>query len=242
MLVTTFLTSHRGRLTPCYATSAGVAVGFIRRAHVRKGRPCARFQSTGHTRPRIGCPSVVRWPLQTSVDCAMPLLFAATDRWAAAFGWACASWLPVRCSPKATSSSTSTRTGIQTCRQRKREISAILRSHRLSSRCLHIELGQACIACQPGASTRRSPKCSPWQRKSISGGPRSTPSSPPASPTPRTEGYNRLLKQVKRFGWGFKTASIRPAGYDSIAPATSGPQPRFDADCPVKVEEPVRGR
>ena len=53
----------------------------MRRAHVRKGRPCARFQSTGHTRPRIGCPSVVRWPLQTSVDCAMPLLFAATDRW-----------------------------------------------------------------------------------------------------------------------------------------------------------------
>ena len=33
--------------------------------------------------------------------------------------------------------------------------------------------------------------------------------------------------------------STRPAGYDSTAPANSGPQPRPQADCPVKIEEPL---
>ena len=55
----------------------------------------------------------------------------------------------------------------------------------------------------------------------------------------RTEGYNRLVKQVKRAACGFRNPSTtRPAGYDSTAPATSGPQPRLHADCPVKIEEP----
>ncbi len=35
------------------------------------------------------------------------------------------------------------------------------------------------------------------------------------------------------------TASTRPTGYDSTAPANSGPQPRPHADCPGKVEEPA---
>ena len=48
-----------------------------------------------------------------------------------------------------------------------------------------------------GASTRRSPNCSPSPPPSTPGGPRSTRSCRPASPMP-TEGYNRLLKQVKR--------------------------------------------
>ena len=54
----------------------------------------------------------------------------------------------------------------------------------------------------------------------------------------RTEGYNRLLKQVKRVVADSETVSIRPGEYDSTAPANSGPQPRFHADCPAKVEEP----
>jgi hypothetical protein len=37
---------------------------------------------------------------------------------------------------------------------------------------------------RPGASTRRSPNYSPWRQPSISGGSRSTPLSPPASPMP----------------------------------------------------------
>jgi len=54
----------------------------------------------------------------------------------------------------------------------------------------------------------------------------------------RTEGYNRLVKQVNASAAGFETVSIRLGGYDSTTPANSGPQPRFHADCPVKVEEP----
>ena len=33
--------------------------------------------------------------------------------------------------------------------------------------------------------------------------------------------------------------TIQHAGYDSTAPANSGPRPRLHADCPVKVEEPL---
>jgi transposase len=54
----------------------------------------------------------------------------------------------------------------------------------------------------------------------------------------RAEGDNRLVKQVKRVACGFETETTRPAGYDSSAPANSGPQPKLDADCPVKIEEP----
>ena len=54
----------------------------------------------------------------------------------------------------------------------------------------------------------------------------------------RTEGYNRLVKQVKRVGCGFRNRRTPPAGYDSTAPANSGPQPRLHADCPVKIDEP----
>ncbi|MGK2904535.1 MAG: hypothetical protein ACSLE7_17040, partial [Mycobacterium sp.] len=35
------------------------------------------------------------------------------------------------------------------------------------------------------------------------------------------------------------TRRTLPAGYDSTAPANSGPQPRLHADCPVKIEEPI---
>jgi transposase len=43
----------------------------------------------------------------------------------------------------------------------------------------------------------------------------------------RTEGYNRLVKQVKRVGCGFRNRETRSAEYDSTAPATSGPQLRL---------------
>ena len=52
------------------------------------------------------------------------------------------------------------------------------------------------------------------------------------------ESYNRLVKQVKRAPADSETETTRPAGYDSTAPADSGPQPRLHADCPVKIEEP----
>jgi hypothetical protein len=56
----------------------------------------------------------------------------------------------------------------------------------------------------------------------------------------RTEGYNRLLKQVKRSDADSGIETTRHAGYDSTAPANSGPQPRLQADCPVKIEEPQK--
>ncbi|GAT15912.1 protein EssC, partial [Mycolicibacterium thermoresistibile] len=37
------------------------------------------------------------------------------------------------------------------------------------------------------------------------------------------------------------TPPTPPAGYDSTAPANSGPQPGLAADCPLKVEEPLCG-
>ena len=52
-----------------------------------------------------------------------------------------------------------------------------------------------------------------------------------------TEGYNRLIKQVKRIA-DSETQPTRRAGYDSAAPTNSGPQPGLAADCPVKIEEP----
>lgn len=39
----------------------------------------------------------------------------------------------------------------------------------------------------------------------------------------RTEGYNRLVKQVKRVACGFRNTKNHAAGYDSTAPAPSGP-------------------
>ena len=55
----------------------------------------------------------------------------------------------------------------------------------------------------------------------------------------RTEGYNRLRQtgQTRRLRIP-ESRATRPAGYDSTAPANSGPQPRLHADCPVKIEEP----
>jgi hypothetical protein len=53
-----------------------------------------------------------------------------------------------------------------------------------------------------------------------------------------TEAYNRLVKQVERQLRIPEARALR-AKYDSTAPANSGPQPRFHADCPVKIEEPV---
>ena len=90
-----------------------------------------------------------------------------------------------------------------------------------------------------GASTPRSPSCSPWPPPSTPGGPRSTRSSRPASPThaPRatTDWSNRSNESAADSG----TRRTLPAGYDSTAPANSGPQPRLHADCPVKIEEPL---
>jgi hypothetical protein len=54
----------------------------------------------------------------------------------------------------------------------------------------------------------------------------------------RTEGYNRLVNRSSVSAAGSGIESTRPAGYDSTAPANSGPQPRLHADCPVKIEEP----
>jgi transposase len=54
----------------------------------------------------------------------------------------------------------------------------------------------------------------------------------------RTEGYNRLVKQVKRAApAGSRNPTNSARGYDSTAPANSGPQPGLAADCPVKIEE-----
>ncbi|GAA4293527.1 transposase [Mycobacterium paraffinicum] len=58
----------------------------------------------------------------------------------------------------------------------------------------------------------------------------------------RFEGYKRLVRQVKRAACGFRMYITQPAGYDSTAPADSGPQPRLHADCPVKIEEPLIAR
>ena len=61
------------------------------------------------------------------------------------------------------------------------------------------------------------------------------PPSPTPAPRATTGCSNRSSASVADSG----TASTRPAGYDSTAPANSGPQPRLHADCPVKVEEPL---
>ncbi|WP_218917176.1 hypothetical protein [Mycobacterium sp. TKK-01-0059] len=55
----------------------------------------------------------------------------------------------------------------------------------------------------------------------------------------RTEGYNRWPNRSSVSAADSGIESTRPAGYDSTAPANSGPQPRLHADCPVKIEEPA---
>jgi transposase len=54
-----------------------------------------------------------------------------------------------------------------------------------------------------------------------------------------TEGYNRLVKQVKRAGCGFRNRPNSARRIRFHCTRNSGPQPRFHADCPVKVEEPT---
>jgi transposase len=57
----------------------------------------------------------------------------------------------------------------------------------------------------------------------------------------RTEGYNRLVKQVKRVGCGFRNPDNSARRIRFHCTANSGPQPRPHADCPVKIEEPIKG-
>lgn len=53
----------------------------------------------------------------------------------------------------------------------------------------------------------------------------------------RPEGYNRLVKAVKRAGLRLpKIVRTRPAGYASTAPANSGPRLRLHADRPEKLK------
>jgi hypothetical protein len=54
----------------------------------------------------------------------------------------------------------------------------------------------------------------------------------------RTEGYIRLVSRSNASGADSGIETTPLAGYASTAPATSGPQPRLHADCPVKIEEP----
>ncbi len=58
----------------------------------------------------------------------------------------------------------------------------------------------------------------------------------------RTEGLNRLLKQVKRSACGSATPPTATAGYDSTAPGTTGQQQQHQDHCPLKVEEPTIAR
>ena len=85
----------------------------------------------------------------------------------------------------------------------------------------------------------RSPNCSPWPPPSTPGGPKSTPSSSPGSPTPAPRATTASSNKSNASAAGSETQTTRPAGYDSTAPANSGPQPRLHADCPVKIEEPI---
>jgi hypothetical protein len=92
--------------------------------------------------------------------------------------------------------------------------------------------------CSHGASTRRSPSYSPSRPRSTRGGPRSTPSSRPGSPTPEPRATTDSSRPSKEPVAASAIQTIRLAGYDSTAPAPSGPQPRLHADCAAKVEEP----
>ncbi len=58
------------------------------------------------------------------------------------------------------------------------------------------------------------------------------------SPTPAPRVTTDYSSRSNAPAAGSATGPTRPAGYDSTAPANSGPQPRLHADCPVKVEEP----
>ncbi len=69
----------------------------------------------------------------------------------------------------------------------------------------------------PGASTRRSPNCSPWPPPSTPGGPKSRASSPPASPTPApraTTGWSNTSNAPLADS---ETPTTRPAGHHSTA-------------------------
>lgn len=59
-----------------------------------------------------------------------------------------------------------------------------------------------------------------------------------ASPTPRPEGLNRLVKQVKRFAAGSATSRTSTAEYGSTAPAPCGQQQQIQDHCPTKIVEP----
>ncbi|BBZ06843.1 hypothetical protein MDOR_10120 [Mycolicibacterium doricum] len=69
--------------------------------------------------------------------------------------------------------------------------------------------------------------------------PRSTPSSKPESPTPAPRDTTGSSSRSSASAAASGIETTRPAGYDSTAPANSGPQPRHHADCPLKIEEPV---
>jgi hypothetical protein len=53
-----------------------------------------------------------------------------------------------------------------------------------------------------------------------------------------TEGYNRLVKQVKRVACGSATPKTHGAGYASTAPAPNGPaSDSLPRDCPVNFNQ-----
>ena len=55
----------------------------------------------------------------------------------------------------------------------------------------------------------------------------------------RTEGTNRLIKQVKRAACGFRNRETTGAGYGCTAPGRPADCQRGNRRCPLKVEEPV---
>jgi transposase len=86
----------------------------------------------------------------------------------------------------------------------------------------------------PGASSHTFPSWSPLATMIDTWWPEINAFIATKTTNARTEGYNRLVKTVKRVGCGFRNPDNSHAGYNCTPPAPSVPQPRLHADSSSK--------